>query len=81
MCWNSHVKYGYMTHDWKFAVSMALRQTGCWGVISGVEEKRFTGEGDKTYRIPMQKKDITSKMEKEAQVAYQINSSLNNIAY
>jgi hypothetical protein len=26
-------------HDWKFAVSMALRQKGCWGVISGVEEK------------------------------------------
>jgi hypothetical protein len=28
---------------------MALRQKRCWGVISGVEEKRFTGEGDKTW--------------------------------
>ena len=36
-------------HDWKFAVSMALRQKGCWGVISGVEEKSKTREGDKSW--------------------------------
>ena len=36
-------------HDWKFAVSMALRQKGCWGVISGVDEKPTTREGEKTW--------------------------------
>jgi hypothetical protein len=46
-----------------------------------VWKKRYLQEKGTKCRIPMQKKDITSKMEKEAQVAYQINSSLNNIAY
>jgi hypothetical protein len=36
-------------HDWKFAVSMALRQMGCWGVISGVDAKSSTREGEKTW--------------------------------
>jgi hypothetical protein len=36
-------------HDWKFAVSMALRQKGCWGVISGVDVKSQTREGEKAW--------------------------------
>jgi hypothetical protein len=36
-------------HDWKFAVSMALRQKGCWGVVSGKDEKPNTREGEKTW--------------------------------
>jgi gag-polypeptide of LTR copia-type len=36
-------------HDWKFAVSMALHQKGCWGVISGKDEKSSTREGEKTW--------------------------------
>jgi LTR polyprotein gag-polypeptide-like protein/zinc knuckle protein len=36
-------------HDWKFAVSMALRQKGCWGVVSGKEEKSSTREGEKAW--------------------------------
>jgi hypothetical protein len=36
-------------HDWKFAVSMALRQKGCWGVISGVDTKPSSREGEKAW--------------------------------
>lgn len=36
-------------HDWKFAVSMALRQKGCWGVISGVDDKKSTRDGEKSW--------------------------------
>ena len=40
---------GEIYHDWKFAVNMALRQKGCWGVISGVEVKSTTRDGDKAW--------------------------------
>lgn len=31
-------------HNWKFAVSMALRQRGCWSVVSGIETKPSPGD-------------------------------------
>ena len=40
---------GENCHYWKFAVSMALHQKRCWGVISGVEERPTTREGEKTW--------------------------------
>lgn len=36
-------------HNWKFAVSMALWQKGCWGVISGMDEKPKTRDGENTW--------------------------------
>ena len=36
-------------HDWKFAVSMALRQKGCWAVVSGTEAKSSTREAEKSW--------------------------------
>jgi hypothetical protein len=37
-------------HDWKFAVSIVLRQKGCWKVTSGEEEKP-SGETEKSWEI------------------------------
>jgi hypothetical protein len=37
-------------HDWKFAVSIMLRQKGCWKVTSGEEEKP-SGEAEKSWEI------------------------------
>jgi ABC-type molybdate transport system ATPase subunit len=37
-------------HDWKFAVSIVLRQKGCWKVTSGEEEKP-SGEAEKSWEI------------------------------
>jgi hypothetical protein len=36
-------------HDWKFAVSMALHQKGCQEVISGVDTKPSSIEGEKAW--------------------------------
>ena len=33
-------------HDWKFAVSIVLRQKGCWKVTSGEEEKPSAKEAE-----------------------------------
>ena len=36
-------------HDWKFAVSMALQQKGCWAIVSGTEAKPAMREAEKTW--------------------------------
>ena len=36
-------------HDWKFAISMALRARGCWDVISGTEKRPTDGKEEKEW--------------------------------
>ena len=46
-------------HDWKFAVSMALRQKECWAVVSGTEAKSSTREAEKAKIVTDEKAQIT----------------------